>query len=286
MASQFGESLLALVFPSRCVLCKQELRQSLVGGICGDCWCTLESWTGSVCTRCGLPLAANVDTPKFLCADCRRSGYPFDAARSFGVYGGSLRAAVLELKFHGHEGLGTRLGRLLLQPWMALEVAACFEGPALIIPVPLHRSKERERGYNQATVIARGLWRTLRDLNRAASFRFERRFLVRWRSSAPQSGLSLHARQENVRGAFAVVAPERVEGRDVVLVDDVMTTGATASACTSALKRAGARRVAVLTLARATPQFPDLAPVCPSWNPARRPDCPLAAVDRRTPPRT
>lgn len=141
-------------------------------------------------------------------------------------------------------------------------VAGQCEGESpLIVPVPLHPGRERERGFNQAGLLASGLARELARRNAGKGPRVEVRCLRRLRPTLPQTGLSLHQRHENVRGVFAITSPERVSGRVVVLVDDVMTTGATVSACAGALKQAGAGKVLVLTLARATPEFPDtLAP--------------------------
>jgi len=207
-----------------------------------------------------LPVAGNVDPQIFVCADCRLHEPHFDSARSYGVYAGKLRAAVLQLKFHGREHLGVRLGSLLLQSWRALEADYAFREACLIIPVPLHPSRERERGFNQAELVARGFIRTMRGHAGVSKIKLDARSVVRRLSTVPQSGLSLQRRSENVRRAFEVTSPRRVQGRDVILVDDVMTTGATASACAAALRGAGARRVVVLTLARATPQFPDVAP--------------------------
>jgi ComF family protein len=247
---QFIESVLAVVFPSPCVLCHRELTASLLGGLCGECWSGLECWSGFLCFRCGLPLA-----------DCRLREPHFDFARSYGIYGGKLRAAVLQLKFHRREVLGTRLGRLLLDPWLTLETDSAFRDAGLIIPVPLHRSRERERGYNQAELLAQGLLHAIKKRGGISEVGLDARAVMRTHATVPQSGLSLQGRSENVRNAFEVVEAGRVRERDVILVDDVMTTGATASACAAALRRAGARRVVVLTLARATPQFPDVAPV-------------------------
>jgi ComF family protein len=232
--------------------------QGLVrGGACPDCWSGIQAWDGAICHRCGLPLAGKVTESGYLCGGCRVGAPRFDFARSYGIYSGRLRAAVLELKFHQRERLGIRLGSLLVDPWQSLQSAAPFQGRVAIVPVPLHRARERERGYNQASVLAEGFVLALRrQMDRGVAAKLEARCLSRRRSTAPQSGLSLQARSENVRGVF--MASERVRDRDVALVDDVMTTGATVSACAAALKRAGARRVVVLALARATPQFPDL----------------------------
>jgi ComF family protein len=155
------------------------------------------------------------------------------------------------LKFYGRGHLANRLGELLLRPLEALTE----RDSALVVPVPLHASRSRERGFNQAALLARGLVRKIRRKERGLQLAAD--LLFRLRPTLPQVGLSASARRENVRGVFAVSKPERVRNRTVLLVDDVMTTGATLSACAAALKRAGATRVLALSLARATPQFPD-----------------------------
>jgi ComF family protein len=166
---------------------------------------------------------------------------------------------VLRLKFAGDERLGTRLGELLAPVWDSLPGIPESDSP-LIVPVPLHPSRRRERGFNQSELLAAGLVRALRRQNGRAAPQVAKACLRRQRATPPQTGLSVAARRENLRGAFEVVKPPQVRGREIVLVDDVMTTGATLSACARALKRAGAARVVGLTVARATPQFPDLTP--------------------------
>ena len=155
--------------------------------------------------------------------------------------------------------MGVRLGELLASPWDALPGVVEFGSP-LIVPVPLHPSRRRERGFNQSDLLASGLVRALRKRNGGTAPIVAKACLRRTRATPPQTGLSVAARRENLRGAFEVLNPQDVRGRAIVLVDDVMTTGATLSACARALKRAGAAQVMGLTLARATPQFPDLAP--------------------------
>jgi ComF family protein len=175
-------------------------------------------------------------------------------ARSYGLYAGNLRQVILHLKFQGRGYLGHRLGALLAKVW---EVLPELES-AVVAPVPLHPSRSRERGFNQAELLARGLVRKLRKEERFHGLRFMADCLRRIRATVPQVGLSVAARRENVSGVFSVARPEEVRDRTVVVVDDVMTTGATLSACAAALKRAGASRVLALSLARATPQFPDV----------------------------
>jgi ComF family protein len=253
-----ANSLFAVVFPTSCSLCGQEMVHASSVDICPRCWGQIGPWVGAACSQCGLPFPSGraQDSAVVLCPQCREGEFEFNAARSFGLYSGELRAVILQLKFRRRERLGKRLGGFLLAPWKSL-VSAPDDSP-LLIPVPLHASRKRERGFNQAELLALGLRRTLAKESAAGAPRVETSCLHRTRPTPPQTGLSLHARQENVRNVFAVDKPERIQNRTVVLVDDVMTTGATLSACAGALKKAGALRVLGLTLARATPHFPDL----------------------------
>jgi ComF family protein len=227
-----------------------------VTGVCEACWDALESWRGPACAVCGTPFAADlgVSAAQTLCSQCREGEFAFDLARSLGLYRGVLRSLILQLKFHRRERLGERLGARLAEVWNSLGTA-CVDARPLLVPVPLHGSRERERGFNQSALLAGGLSRALARTRGGAGF--EARALLRTKATPPQTGLSLAARRDNVRGAFSVAEPERVRDRVVVLIDDVMTTGSTLSACAGALKAAGAGRVLALTLARATPQFPD-----------------------------
>ncbi len=230
--------------------------------ICRACWSSFEAWSGPLCTRCGLPFASPhaLDSSVAECGACRDDAPAFDGARSFGLYTGKLRRVVLRLKFAGDERLGARLGELLAPTWVSLVQAFELDSP-LIVPVPLHASRRRERGFNQSELLAAGLVRALGRQIGGLSPQVAKGCLRRQRATPPQTGLSVAARRENLRGAFEVVRPAQVRARAIVLVDDVMTTGATLSACARALKRAGAAQVLGLTLARATPQFPDLTQV-------------------------
>jgi ComF family protein len=197
------------------------------------------------------------DSAGWECGQCRQEAQEFDLARSFGPYAGKLRVAILQLKFHRRERLGKRLGGLLASVWLSVEEFREAEAP-LLVPVPLHPSRERERGFNQAELLAQGLSLRLGEASKGRGPAVDSRCLLRTRATVPQTGLSLEARRENVRAVFAVAKPQSVRGRVVALVDDVMTTGATLSACARALKRAGARQVLAITLAHATPQIPDV----------------------------
>lgn len=191
-----------------------------------------------------------------LCGNCHNEEPGFDGARSYALYMGLLRTLILEMKFRGHKRLGRPLGRRLVELWPWVAGNALGQSPVLV-PVPLHPSRRRERGFNQAEQIAAGLLEAVLETTGESRPGVELHALLRIRRTPPQTGLSLAARRENVRGAFSVAEPERVRGRTIVLIDDVMTTGETVRSCARVLRAAGAERVLALTVARATPQFPD-----------------------------
>jgi len=256
------DGVFAVLYPTRCALCGQELASDVTCRICRTCWASLEPWSGPLCIRCGLPFVSPRvrDSATPLCGPCRESEPVFDTARSFGLYTGKLRRAILLLKFGRRRRLGKRLGELLADTWNSVKELPALTSP-VFVPVPLHVSRRRERGFNQAELLASGLLDALRRGRSKVKVPVVRSSLVRTRATPPQTGLTLAARLENPRGAFDVVEPAQVRERTVVLIDDVMTTGATLSACARALKRAGAAQVIALTLARAAPEFPDIVPV-------------------------
>ncbi|MBI3933784.1 MAG: ComF family protein [Acidobacteria bacterium] len=175
-----------------------------------------------------------------LCGICRRGAWGFEQARSFGWYEGALREIVRQYKYQRMQPLAKPLGKFLADALERLNAGSLD----LVLPVPLHRRRERQRGFNQAGLLAERVGK-LCDIRRGG------KDCVRVRDTPPQTGLRGAARRRNVKGAFAVPHPERIHGLRILLVDDVLTTGATADACARALKQAGAQGVWVLTLARA-----------------------------------
>jgi ComF family protein len=176
-----------------------------------------------------------------VCGRCRRGLSAFATGASLGPYEGSLRVLLHELKYAGHRRVATRLADALLAEPTSQAVLA---GADALVPVPLHPRRQRERGFNQAELIAAALARRT-GLALLASA------LVRRKDTTTQTGLSAAARRDNVRGAFAVRRRAQIAGRRLVLVDDVLTTGATAEACARVLREAGAVEVRLLALARA-----------------------------------
>ena len=229
------DPVLAVVFPSRCAACRTLLSRPSLGPLCRGCWETLPRHRGRLCD-CGFPLPVDAPPP---CGRCRRGLTPFAAGVSLGPYEGGLRVLIHELKYRGRRRVAARLAELLVE---VPEVQSLVTS-AVLVAVPLHPRRERERGFNQAQLLAAELARrTGRDRLVAA--------LVRRKDTTPQTGLSAASRRSNVAGAFAVRRRAQVAGRVVVLVDDVMTTGATARACARVLREAGAREVRLLTVAR------------------------------------
>lgn len=182
---------------------------------------------------------------------CRLIRRPFGRAVAYGSYESGLRELVHLLKYNGVRPAATVLGGMLAEALTALEPAferLTFEqAPILVIPVPLYKAKRRQRGFNQAELIARA---ALKFRPLGEPLQLVSSILLRTRDTASQIGLSSHQRRANLRGAFTVERAAEVTGREVILVDDVYTTGATATECAQVLRRAGAAKVWIATVAR------------------------------------
>lgn len=186
------------------------------------------------------------DRAEVRCLLCQRVDPPFERAVAYGSYEGELRDLIHVLKFQQVRPAGAVLGRLLAKAIATLEPTMPV-GTIAVVPVPLHKRKQAQRGFNQAEMIARD---ALKELSRPKRFDLCTGVLLRRRETGSQIGLTGHQRRENLRGAFVVSDAARVGKRDVLLIDDVLTTGTTASECARVLLRAGAARVWVATVAR------------------------------------
>jgi ComF family protein len=224
---------------------------------------SLYAQTAALCVRCGEAL--DIDAPRLagqfgadslLCAPCRLAPPEFERAAAWGLYEDQMRELIHLLKYEGMRSAAEPLGLLLARTIEKLaaetrEGAAGMDRNLVVIAVPLFPSKERQRGYNQSVLLANA---ALRDLIRSKSgwtLQAAHAAMQRTRDTESQFELTPTGRRRNLRGAFAVIDPAAVTGREVLLVDDIYTTGATARECARVLRQAGAERVWVATVSRA-----------------------------------
>jgi ComF family protein len=240
-------ALFTTLFPSDCRLCASPLINISRLPVCDLCLSSIRPIGDGLCSICGerLPgLNTFFAEGEIRCVLCRRLEPPYVKAAAYGSYESGLRELIHLLKYDGVRPAANVLGRMLAEAIVPLQPLLAA-GPVLLVPVPLHARKRRQRGFNQAELIARAA------VKLDPSRRFELHpALNRTRETESQIGLSRHQRRENLRGAFAVTAPEAIRGREVLLVDDVFTTGTTVSECARVLRRAGAAKVYVATVAR------------------------------------
>lgn len=240
--SSLYDATLALVYPQPCAVCGRSVESRHDGVSCVTCWQATRVFTSddTLCWKCGAFTAAAVDPKKRSGIRCGRCDEEvFDGVRACGIYEGALRAAIIELKRSPH--VPRRLARLMY----ATQQRRPLNRANLIVPVPLHSERERNRGFNQALLLACEL-ATLTGLPLD-----EHSVARRIHTERHRAGMDSITRRQSVAGAFAVLHPKLIEGQRILLVDDVFTTGATLSACALALKSAGAGEVFALTLARA-----------------------------------
>lgn len=235
---QVGAGLIELIYPvaKECPICRQE--PSNHQGIGKNCFRKIGLITPPICRKCGRPLRLAVEQTG-ICRQCNEQHYYFAKARAVGLYEGALREYLSELKYRYRPDLGEALGMLLVE-WVKLDRE--YQKNDLIIPVPIHRQKLELRGYNQAELLANPLQKYL-------GIKVRNDIIIRDKLTESQNSLTKENRFSNIANAFRVVNTEGLSGSSVLLVDDILTTGATASEAAKMLLRAGALSVKVLTLA-------------------------------------
>ena len=253
-ASGIAAALFATLFPSDCRLCSAPLINISRLPVCEECLGAMRPITGGLCSICGERLISpfafaaecqSSDSGEVLCGLCRRLEPPYVKATAYGSYDSGLRELIHLLKYNQVRPAANVLGRMLVEAMEDLH-PLFTASEILVVPVPLHSRKLRQRGFNQSELIARAALK----LKSVGQLRLSAAVLERPRETKSQIGLSRHQRRENIRGAFVVAKPLEVKGREVLVVDDVFTTGTTVSECARILRRAGASRVFVATVAR------------------------------------
>jgi ComF family protein len=231
------QTLLHAVFPPECLSCRQQVAND--DGLCGACWRDTAFIMGAVCDGCGVPMHGDVQSGD-RCDDCMQTARPWSFGRSAMLYKDRSRSLVLALKHGDRHDIVGPAGK-----WLANAARDILREDVLIAPVPLHWSRMLKRRYNQSALIAK-------SMSRGLNMSFCADLLLRNRPTASLDGKSRQERFDELRGAIEV-HPKRahlIEGRSILLVDDVMTSGATLAACAEACLSSRASDVCVVTLAR------------------------------------
>lgn len=241
MSRQFLKAFADILFPPTCLACKEQLknRQSLANLVCVSCWSEIKRNLPPFCYRCGRHLEKNLRT-KNICPDCIRKELHFDRAFSPCLYEGIIKELVHEFKYKNREYLGRLLSSLMID--FIKEYDLPIQIIDFVIPVPLHKTRFREREFNQALALSEDI---------ALEFKKKLMYdnLVRWRNTRTQTELKDSQRFLNVQDSFALTKKAEIIDKKILLIDDVLTTAATASEAAFTLKQGGASIVFVLTLA-------------------------------------
>lgn len=227
--SSICRGLLDIIYPPRCLVCGAIQPHYL----CPACEAKINAFGPITCKRCGAPMDLEV------CWECAGKRFRFDSATCYGYYTGVLREAIHQFKYSGNRQLAEELGMLLAAAWSERNDKAEID---CIVPVPMHRSRERERGFNQSALLAQVVADRL-------SLPITTQALKRTKAARPQVDLTLEERADNVKGTFGI-GSDTLDGRNLMLIDDVFTTGSTLDEAAGVLKSGGAASVHVLVLAR------------------------------------
>lgn len=237
MLSHVTDPLLSLIYPQGCTVCHENVEKRFDGVACAKCWSETRIFDGSemLCGKCGAYFGEKAAPIDIYCRKC--DDYFFDKAFALGIYEKALAASIISLKTAPH--LTNRIAEHIKNR------VVDFANIDLIVPTPLSKERKLERGFNQAEIVARKIAKIIRKPVDPHSL--ERHL----HTHIHRLGMDQKARELSVRNAFSVTRPKLISNKSVLLVDDVLTSGATASFCAKVLKKNGARKVIVFTLARA-----------------------------------
>ncbi len=224
-------NFLNILFPEHCPICEKPSLDHKTTPICTDCWQTIRPYSGPKCQKCNKPHVSDIPT---ICGDCLNDEPAFKFAKSFGIYEGVLKKAINLLKYHNVKRLSKPLTDIILQ----IKIPRADS----LIPVPLYKKRLRHREFNQSALLAKNIAKSL-------GVKVLLNCLVKIKDTMPQVGLSSRDRIKNIKKTFEVTNKKLIEGENIILVDDVFTTGATVRECSKVLKRAGAEDIYVITLA-------------------------------------
>ncbi|AFM25699.1 ComF family protein [Desulfomonile tiedjei] len=240
--TDFIQTLSDLVFPPACHFCDSPEVESGFE-ICADCAESITRIEPPICAQCGLPLAHNTTHEMLFCGTCLTDPPAYGTARFGTAYEGDLRQALKNFKYNGQLRLSSALGQLLSEAFFRYYDPAQFD---VIVPVPIHRKKLLERGFNQAVILAR-------KLSKNTGIPLDRNSFKKIRDTPAQARLSKKERQRNLKGSFQVSRLNAIKDKRILLVDDVATTGSTITEASRTLHKAGAAQVSVLVLALTLP---------------------------------
>lgn len=229
-----------LIYPNCCLVCKDKISSSgQQQFVCTSCWDKIEQNLPPFCARCGRHLDEQAIADN-RCDSCEKSYYYFDRAFSPCRYTGTIKKLIHEFKYSGKDYLGQPLGKLM-QTFIQ-DYQLPIEHLDYLVPIPLHAARQREREFNQAEILARQIAKVFNQ-------KLLTQALVRIKPTKTQTELDFQQRCQNTKDSFKVLHPELIKGTNLLLVDDVLTTGATSSEAARCLKAAGAQKVLLLTLA-------------------------------------
>jgi len=244
MIEYITEGLLNLVFPLNCKICKTPIRESKGYSICEDCFKTIKLIEQPYCVKCGKPLIPTeffIQNREILCFDCKNKKYSFEFSRSTGVYDKVLKKCIHLFKYYGEKKLAKPLGKHMID--YLVKNDEFKKKIDLIIPIPLHKNDLKKRGFNQSILLGR-------IIGNYFSIPVEEKVLIKKKLTPFQVNLSKKEREKNILKVFSVEKPEEIKGKNILILDDVFTTGSTVEECAKELMKARANNIFVLTLAR------------------------------------